>query len=220
MSDSPAKVEPAGPPPVSSVQLVLTLALAGALAGFLLVVVDGLTKPRILAYKKQQQELAATEVLGGAARLEKLIFADGALSLLPEGQPEPVGAEVLFRGFDEAGNLVGYALPGSKFGYADAIDLMLGYAPARGELLGMRVLGNKETPGLGDGILKNKKYTGQFPGRALPLVATKASASAPNEVDTITGATISSTAVIVGINAAVEYFAPAIAAFEAQGAKP
>lgn len=208
------------PPSVSSLRLVLTLAVAGALAGLLLVVVDGLTRPRIEAYKKLQQEKAATEVLGGAARLEKLVFTGGALFVLLEGEPEPVGAEVLFRGYDADDNLVGYALPGSKFGYADAIDLMLGYAPAREELLGMKVLGNKETPGLGDGIEKNPKYTGQFPGRKLPLVATKGTASAANEVDTITGATISSAAVIGGINAAVEYFGPAIAAFEAQGTQP
>lgn len=205
------------PPEVSSFKLVGTLAGAGVLAGLLLVFVYQATAPRIAQYKKEQQEIAAREVLGGADRLEKLDFHEGAISVVPEGGE--ASGEVLFRGFDATGELVGYALPGGKFGYADVIELMVGYAPHTKTLLGMKVLGNKETPGLGDGIIKNKDYAGQFPGRALPLIPTKGKGAgrAPDEVDTITGATISSTAVIVGINATVEEFAAAIDTFEAQG---
>lgn len=205
------------PPEVSSFKLIATLAGAGMLAGLLLIFVYQATAPRIAKYKKEQQELAAREVLGGADRLEKLDFHEGAITVVPEGE-EALG-EVLFRGFDAAGELVGYALPGGKFGYADVIELMVGYAPHTKTLLGMKVLGNKETPGLGDGVVKNEQYKGQFPGRALPLIPTKAKGPAREaaEVDTITGATISSTAVIVGINATVEEFAAAIDTFEAQG---
>jgi electron transport complex protein RnfG len=207
-TDAPA------PPEVSSLRLVLTLGIAGMLAGLLLVVVDGLTAPAIAAYKKKLQEEAATEVLGGATRLEKLALVDGQLQLLGAAEAAPLGAEVAFRGFDEADQLVGYALPGGKFGYADVIELMVGYAPTTDTVLGMKVLGNKETPGLGDGIIKNEAYTGQFPGRSLPLVPTKGTASGPGDVDTITGATISSKAVVLGINDAIERFRPAIEALE------
>jgi len=205
------------PPEVSSFKLVATLAGAGVLAGLLLVFVYQATAPRIAKYKKEQQEIAAREVLGGADRLEKLDFHDGAITVVPEGGD--VTGEVLFRGFDAENELIGYALPGGKFGYADVIELMIGYAPHTRTLLGMKVLGNKETPGLGDGIIKNKVYAGQFPGRALPLIATKGKGESREsaEVDTITGATISSSAVIGGINAAVEEFSAAIEAFE-QGA--
>lgn len=210
----------AEPPEVSSFKLIGTLAGAGMLAGLLLIFVFQATAPRIAKYKKEQQEIAAREVLGGADRLEKLDFHEGAITVVPEGQS--ASGEVLFRGFDAAGALVGYALPGGRFGYADVIELMVGYAPHTQTLLGMKVLGNKETPGLGDGIIKKESYKVQFPGRSLPLVPTKSKGKdrAPDEVDTITGATISSTAVIVGINATVEAFAAAIETFEAQGAKP
>jgi len=182
----------------------------------LLVVVDGLTAPAIAQYKKEQQELAATEVLGGAARLEKLVFSGGSLSVLPEGQAEPVGAAVLFRGYDEADALVGYAMPGGKFGYADVIEIMVGYAPTTNTVLGMKVLATKETPGLGDAITKNEDYTSQFPGAVVPLVPTKGTASGPSDVDTVTGATISTKAVVLGINDAVERFGPAIQELEAK----
>ena len=208
-ADAPA------PPEVSSLRLVMTLTIAGLLAGLLLVVVDGLTAPAIAAYKKKMQEEAATEVLGGAARLEKLAFSGGALAVVAEGQPEPLGAQVLFRGYDEAGALVGYAIPGGKFGYADVIEIMFGYSPTSSTVLGMKVLASKETPGLGDAIIKNEDYTSQFPGAVPPLVPTKGGAAGPSEVDTITGATISSKAVILGINDALERFGAAIDELEA-----
>lgn len=212
------KNEAPAPPEVSSLRLVATLAFAGAFAGLLLVFVYQATAPRIAAYKKLQQELAATEVLGGSERvaeLQKLDFIGGAITLVPEGS-EAAGT-ILFRGFDASGELVGYALPGGKFGYADVIEIMVGYAPHTKKLLGMKVLASRETPGLGDGIFKNQKYAGQFPGRDLPLVITKpGAASALNEVDTITGATISSAAVIKGINEAIANFADAIDTLESQ----
>jgi len=203
------------PPSVSSLRLILTLAIAGMLAGLLLVIVNELTAPAIAKYKKEQQELAATEVLGGAARLEKLVFSGGALTVLPEGEVEPLGAATLFRGYDEAGVLVGYAMPGGKFGYADVIEIMVGYAPATGTVLGMKVLANKETPGLGDGIIKNEAYTGQFPGKDAPLEPTKGTASTSSQVDTITNTTISSKAVILAINDAIDEFGSAIDELEA-----
>ena len=210
------------PPRVSSLRLVATLSIAGFLAGLLLVVVDGLTAPAIAAYKKQQQELAATEVLGGAASLQKLTLVGGALTPLAEDEEAPLGAPVLFRGLDEAGATVGYAMPGGKFGYADVIELMVGFAPgpdgaaAGGTVLGMKVLASKETPGLGDGIFKDEAYTGQFPGAIAPLVPTKGTAAGPSDIDTITGATISSKAVVLGINDAIERFGAAIDQLEAE----
>ncbi len=204
----------------SSFVMIATLGVAGLLAGLLLVVVDGITAPRIAKYRKQQQELAAKEVLGGEGRIlriEKFAFVDGSLvpiTVDDTGQESPSTDSPIFRGYDANNVLLGYAFPGAEFGYADVIPIVIGYSPSTHSLLGMKVLGNKETPGLGDNIVNDEHFANQWPGKTAPLVQMKGNASLANEVDTISGATISSSAVIRGMNRAIELYKPAIDALE------
>jgi electron transport complex protein RnfG len=70
----------------------------------------------------------------------------------------------------------------------------------------MKVLESKETPGLGDKIFKDMDFVTGFQGVETPIVGVKqgAATGAENEVDMITGATISSRTVIGIINHRVE----------------
>ena len=77
----------------------------------------------------------------------------------------------------------------------------------------MKVLDSKETPGLGDKIFKDQAFVDQFfAGPETPLVGVKAGAGKglPNEIDTITGATISSKVVIDIINHGLEEWMPVL----------
>ena len=104
-------------------------------------------------------------------------------------------------------------LPGSST--QDVIRLMFGYDAEQQRLLGMRVLDNKETPGLGDAIVKDEAFVGEFDGVATPVVGVKKGAGrgGPGEVDMITGATISSRTVISVINHRIEALQPLLAAY-------
>jgi electron transport complex protein RnfG len=112
----------------------------------------------------------------------------------------------VFLGFDESGDPVGYAVTGAEPGFQDFIHLIFGYDPASGSLLGMKVLESKETPGLGDKIFKDMDFVNGFQGVETPIVGVKQgrASGAANEVDMITGATISSRTVIDIINHRVE----------------
>ena len=71
----------------------------------------------------------------------------------------------------------------------------------------MEVLESKETPGLGDKIIKDMVFKENFSKLSVdPEIVSvpTGTRSAPNEVDTITGATISSKAVVSIINATNE----------------
>jgi electron transport complex protein RnfG len=82
------------------------------------------------------------------------------------------------------------------------------------------VLDQKETPGLGDKIERDSAFGGQFAGRVAPLRGVKDRAGKPpSEVQTITGATISSRAVIRIINNAVARWRPLIDAWDRGGTK-
>ena len=191
-------------------RLVATLALAGALAGLLIVSVHVWTNPRILEHRAIALRAAVQEVLGDPARTETLYMIDGALTpALPEGT-DSLSVERIFVGFDEADRQMGIAIGGAEPGFQDIINLLFGYDPYGKRLLGMKVLDNKETPGLGDKIVKDSTFVGAFVGLSVPITGVKIGSGrgTPGEVDLITGATISSRAVIAIINHQLEAMSP------------
>jgi len=198
---------------VSTFRLVATLAVAGALAGLLIVLVNQHTKPIIDKYKAEQLQKAVYEVLPGVARYNTYYLVDTRLSLtLPEGAKESEYKRI-YVGYDDASKVSGVAISRGESGFQDIVQVIFGFDPASGKLSGMKVLDSKETPGLGDKIFKDQAFVDQFfAGPETPLVGVKIGAGKgrPNEIDTITGATISSKVVIDIINHALEEWTPVI----------
>jgi electron transport complex protein RnfG len=196
---------------VSPVRLVGTLAVSGALAGALLVVVFQITLPAITANRERQLRAAVEEVLQQPARFETLWVVDGRLE---SEAPEGGDAERVYLGWRADGAPAGFAVTSGAPGYADTVGLMFGYDPGPRRLLGMTVLESKETPGLGDRI-ERPEFRGQFAGRELPLQGVKAGTGTGDarEVDVVSGATISSRAAIRAINEGLERVGPALEAW-------
>jgi electron transport complex protein RnfG len=217
-------VHPALAPEAQSVaawRLFVTLGVAGALAGLLIVSSYGLTQPTIQRNKAAALQAAVEEVLRAPARFDTLYVAGGALAReRPAGVREDQ-AERVFVGYDAQGRVVGYAIDAAGSGFADVIRLIFGYDAAAHRLIGFRVLANKETPGLGDRIEKDTMFVAHLAAAATPVrgVKTGRSTGDPHEVDMITGATISSRAVIRIINLALERYGPVIDAYRAQAAR-
>jgi len=214
---TPPGAEPSSEEPVekkvSTFRLVATLAVAGILAGILIAMVNQHTKPIIDAYRAEQLRKAVYEVLPKAARYTTWYLVDGALSAdLPEGAKESEYKRV-YAGYNEADEPVGVAFSRGESGFQDVILVILGFDPARGTLSGMKVLESKETPGLGDKIFKDQPWVDQFfADPQTPLIPVKPGAGKgrPGEIDTITGATISSKAVIAIINNAIAEWQPVL----------
>lgn len=201
---------PQSPPAVASGRLIGMLAGAGAFAGLLIVLVFGWAQPRISAHQAQVLADAVGEVLGAPARTERLWVVDGRIvSTLPAGA-DSTKAERVWAGYDASGRRVGFAVLGAEAGFADVITLLFGYDPAQKRVLGMKVLDNKETPGLGDKIVKDTAFVGGFRGVRGPVAGVKAGAGkgADDEVDLITGATISSRTVVGIINHRIQAVGP------------
>ena len=199
-----------GQPPVevevSSFRLVSTLTVAGALAGLAIVLVFQWAQPRIEAYQAKVLAEAVTEVLGGAARYETVFMdTDGAFKAQPQADTASLD-ERIYVGYDESDNPVGVAVVGAKAGFQDVIRLIFGFDPNTGEVLGMKVLESKETPGLGDKIEKDSTFVDQFVRVATLIQGVKKGreTGADEEIVMITGATISSQAIIDIINMRVD----------------
>jgi electron transport complex protein RnfG len=176
-------------------RLVATLTVAGILSGLVLVGVYETTLPRIVANQTEALRRAVFEVVPGAASMRRLGATETGLRPLVEDDEE---GEAIFGAYDADGRFLGYAIPGDGPGFQDTIRLIFGYDPKRRLVVGMRVLESRETPGLGDKIFKDVEFVESFRELSVDpeIVVTKRGASrAPNELDGITGATISSKAV-------------------------
>jgi Na+-translocating ferredoxin:NAD+ oxidoreductase subunit G len=148
-------------------------------------------------------------VLNGPERTERYFLYEGVLTQETPPVRDTLRVERVFLGFDANGAPVGFAITGAEPGFMDLVHVIFGYDPATRRVLGMKVLDNKETPGLGDAIEKDQRFVGGFVGKLAPLLGVKpGSARAENEVDMITGATISARTVIDVINKRVEKLHP------------
>jgi electron transport complex protein RnfG len=197
------------PPQVESFKLLRTLALAGAIAGFVLVFVYQATQPAILAYKAEVLRQSIQEVLKAPDRYDTLYVHDGRLTAeLPAGV-DGDQLEQVYLGY-LGQQPVGFAIASQKAGFQDIIRVIYGYDPRTNSLLGMKVLESKETPGLGDKIEKDSSFVNQFDGSEPMLVGVtrRRATGAANEIDMITGATISSRTIVDIINISLERLGP------------
>jgi len=203
-------------PPASPWRLLGTLALAGAFAGLLIVLAYDWAQPRIEAHQARVLRIAVQEVLHQPASWDRLFVHAGTLVGSLPADADSTALERVYVGFDAAGREVGFAIVAAKPGFQDVIRLIFGYDRATGTLLGMKVLDSKETPGLGDKIEKDSSFVAAFHGTESPLVGVKAGAGegAANEVDMITGATISSRTIIDAINDALARLRPVLERYE------
>ncbi len=214
-SASSTPPEAARAPEVSSAKLLTTLAVAGALSGLLVVAVYQATRPTIERYEAAKVAGAIREVLSAPARWDTLYLQDGALTKTPTSGKDKGSLPTAWVAYDASGKKLGAAVTAQEPGFQEEILLMIGFEPQSGTLIGFKVIDEKETPGLGDKIERDTSFSGQFPGRVAPLKGVKArNAADPGQVQTITGATISSRAVIRIINHAVERWQPLLAAYD------
>ena len=187
-------------PTPSSLRLVMTLALAGLVSGVAIIGIYEATLSTITANKARELREAVFKVLPGVSQMQALVYRDGRIVPVPEpGKDEPV----VYGGYDEQGGFIGYAMPGAGPGFQDTIALLYGYLPREKQVVGMEILESRETPGLGDKIYKDAEFVAEFGALSVEpeIVAVKKGTGArPNEVDAITGATISSKAVVRIIN--------------------
>ena len=103
--------------------------------------------------------------------------------------------------------MTGFAIPGAEPGFQDIIGAIYGYSAPAKTIVGFQVLESKETPGLGDKIFKDMDFVANFNALAVePEIEAvkKGEKTSENQVETITGATISSKAIVRLLNKSVE----------------
>ena len=156
-------------------------------AGLLLGTTNALTKNVIAARALQESD---------AARRAVLPYADAFVEMpLEAGAPVADCYEA-----QSGGACAGFVCTAQAQGYGGVIEVIVGMG-ADGRIAGVSVGGGKfaETVGLG-AKTKEPAFTDQFLGALAPLTIKE-------DIDAVTGATISSTAVVHAVNTAAEYAA-------------
>jgi electron transport complex protein RnfG len=194
-------------------RLILTLGGAGFLSGLLLVTVYLATKPIIERNQAEALEAAIYRVVPGSTTRKAFELKDGKLvAVESSGNALPSG-EVIYGAYNDQDQLVGYAIPTEGSGFQDTIKLIYGFDPHTQKIVGMEVLDSRETPGLGDKIIKDQNFLDNFKSLSVEpeVVAVKhGEKTKDNEIDSISGATISSKAVAKIIQQADLRYLPAI----------
>ena len=191
----------------SSIRLVLALGIAGLLSGIILVGTYIYTAPIIKANKEAAMQRAIFKVLPDCASYSTLKLINGQIEEKAtdiNNKKEDDKEELLvYAGFNTNKELIGFAIPGSEPGFQDIIGVLFGYNATGKVIIGFEVLESKETPGLGDKIFKDAEFQINFMELAVEpeiISVKKGEKRNPNEVEAITGATISSKAVVRLLN--------------------
>ena len=171
--------------------ILLALCFGGGLAGL-----DAKLSGRIAANK-------LAETLGQVPAL-----VPGA----DQGQEQIVAGQIVYRAM--AGTQqVGWVIPARGQGFADRIELLLGVDAQVQAITGVYILDQKETPGLGNKIIE-ADWRRQFEGKSAlaRVVSITGGGASGDQVDAVTGATISSESVCNIVNATLAKMRPALTA--------
>lgn len=163
------------------------------------------TATRIAAAEREAQVRALAEILPAGSYDNHLL--DNRLELnAPElGHRSPQSAYLALKGDQPSALILPVTAPD---GYSGAIHLLVGIF-ADGRLAGVRVLGHRETPGLGDKIeLAKSDWIRSFEGKSLsdPNEDGWAVKKDRGEFDQFAGATITPRAVVKAVHGALRYF--------------
>lgn len=163
---------------------------------------EGVIAANNATYRQVLPEAAEFSDVEGSKEQLAVFKASGELTGLGFGN---VALESVLEGKSEDGAVVGHVINAlSNDSYGGAVKLSIGF-DASGAITGVGIREINDTPGLG---LKAKEpsYLDQFVGKdAEFLTVTKSGNAAENEINAISGATITSAATTNAVNAAIYY---------------
>ena len=180
-------------------KLGLNLLIISAVAALLLALTNSLTASTIAQRNEQANAEARKLVLESAQDFEQVkdVKTDNS---------KGVEVSEIYEAKDASGNTVGYTLKVLPSGYGGTIELMVGIDSAKGQVSGINVVSNSETAGLG-AKSTDPEFSDQYKGKPLEeLSVLKNGTPGDTEIKAISGATITSTAVTNGVDAAIEVY--------------
>lgn len=180
------------------IRMLAVLTIIGVISGGLLSQISIWSKPKIAAHRELETKNAIFQVLPEGKSFTKM---------------ETANLEV-YSVFDDSGKLIGHAVPFEGNGFQGKIRMMAGLTSDLDKVTGLQVLEQVETPGLGTKIVEDpsqKEDPYWFPNQfkeveTQPMIGVVKNQKPVNKYDiqAITGATISSKAVVQIMNQGIQ----------------
>lgn len=184
----------------TAILLIITLA-----AGLLLALVYQITKEPIAAQKEKAKQEACKEVFADAASFEGVELNQPDTAAWTEAGYAQESIDEIMAAKDGSGNVLGYVITvTTKEGYGGDIKFSIGIRQD-GLVNGISILEISETAGLG--MRAEEMLKPQFADKNVEQFEySKSGAVSEDQVDAISGATITTNAVVNGVNAGLYYF--------------
>ena len=151
-------------------------------------VVNYASQGKMNRYTASERELACARVMPEASAFSETPYTHEL-------------ANSIYAGYSGS-TLMGYCVEVGPSGFGGVIDMMVGIS-TDGSVTGVAILGHSETSGLGTKAM-TPEFLGQFVGADSKLTV---KTGAPTDIDHISGATVSSTAITNGVNIAMAFIA-------------
>lgn len=187
----------------------LILFIITLISGAILGVVYDVTKEPIAHQQQLAKDAAYKEVFADAHKFEEIAMkpdlAPEDLTAYVEGQGYDASIDGIASAFDGSGSQVGYVITVTTHeGYGGDIQFTMGVRND-GTLNGISILSISETAGLG--MRAGEVLVPQFAEKQVEaFVTSKTGASTPEQIDAISGATITTDAFVNGVNAGMACF--------------
>jgi len=178
-----------------NIRLGLILLLITGIAGLLLGGAFEITKAPIAKSIESNRQTAMKEILPTADKFSKSDVKIGNNDKILEVNSGMKGSKI-----------AGYAIKVAPKGYGGPIEIMVGISSV-GKVTGIKILSHTETPGLGANA-PEPKFSDQYKNKPTnsKLEVVKTSITKDTQIEAITGATITSKAVTLGVNDAVDFY--------------
>ncbi|HUX14242.1 MAG TPA: FMN-binding protein [Spirochaetia bacterium] len=174
-------------------KMVVVLTVVMVLAGLILASAYTVFQPAIARNQAQALSDSLASLFQGT---EKLTF-----DRLKTDKME------IYSAMSGAGKLAGYAVRVVGSGYGGPIQMLVGVSPDLKTIVGLQVVENIETPGLGGRITEDafrNQFQGLDPAKEITYVKNQQPDKNKNQIEAITGSTISSRAVTTALSGTLE----------------
>lgn len=181
---------------------IIVLFVVALISVAILAVLNQITLEPIAKAEADAKAAVYKEVYNAAAEFEELDVAKNYKSA-----DDTIVINTVLEAKDGSGKGIGYVFDAtSKNGYGGDVQIAVGITN-EGELTAFKVIAASETPGLGANAMEDE-YASQFSGlKAEEVKFVKGNADkANNEIDAISGATITTTATTRAVNEAINMF--------------
>ncbi len=173
-------------------RLTVTLLVICAVVALALAGVNAITSPLIAASKEAKTQEAIATVLPGCTAVEEISFTDTSGMVTKAYRADMTNT----FGF-------GYAVEVAPNGFGGAVTMIVGITPD-GKVVGISITSHAETPGLGAVSAANTDKGVSFREQFQGLTAGITIGDGENQIDALSGATITSQAIVDGVNAALQ----------------